>query len=391
MMDQYKMDKAFEKICLLLLFLFAISFLNLAGYIVCAVFFVFLFVVARYPLLLDRNFFILLFFSIFYYANYALNWGFGVKETIWYLLAPWWCYLCGKWFVVYAPGKDPLRKLALTLAGGFFLHGVLNVFAYVRSYGIVYVLNTTYRITVDFWRGDVISVTASSLYYVPLMTLAIGYLFCGSVKKMKVLAWFVIVAGAAANVLYANRTAFIIIAVLFTAGAVLALFRKNSMKAWFTAAALLAVVLLLWVTDLGGIRTWVTGLRVVERFAGGDTGRISLWVEFLRSDWWKYPFGGNRVGTRYVHNLWLDILRTVGILPCLLLLVFTVCSLADIKRFCKWGGRRDWIYVYMIAGILLSSAVEPVMSANPYYVMLLVMIMGGINGVTIRSETLEER
>ena len=64
MMNQYKMDKAFERICLLLLFLFAISFMNWAGYIICLVFFVFLFVVARYPLLLDRNFFVLLYNSL---------------------------------------------------------------------------------------------------------------------------------------------------------------------------------------------------------------------------------------------------------------------------------------------------------------------------------------
>lgn len=391
MMIQYKMDKAFEKICLLLLFLFAISFMNWAGYIICAVFFVFLFVVARYPLLLDRNFFILLFFSIFYYTNFTLNWGFGVKETIWYLLAPWWCYLCGKWYVVYASGGDPLRKLTLILAGGFFLHGVLNVFAYVQTYGIVYVLSTTYRITVDFWRGDVISVTASSLYYVPLMTFAIGCLFLGSTKRGKAASWLVILLGALANVLYANRTAFVIIALLFVVGVIMILFRKNNVKAWVGVSMLTVVLAAVWTSDLGGLRSWVSGLRVVERFTGNDMGRVSLWIDFLGSDWWRYPFGGNRIGQRYVHNLWLDILRTVGILPFLLLIVFTVCSLFDIKRFFKNCGRRDWVYGFMLAGILLSCAVEPVMSANPYYVMLWVMLMGGINGMSLRPATLEER
>lgn len=379
-MIQPKMDARIEKLCLLVLFLFAISFLNLAGYIVCVVFLIFLFAIIRYPLLLDGNFFVLLYFSLFYFCNHMIHEGLGFKELIWYLLAPWWIYLCGKWYVAYSTLENPLRRLVMILAGGFFLHGMLNVFAYINTYGISYVLSTPYRITMDFWRGEVISVTASSLYYVPLMTLSVGYLFCGSRKKTKVLAFCVIVLGVMVNVLYANRTAFVILASLIAVGVTARLTKRDSAKAWMGTLLAIAAIIVIWSFDIGGVRTWLVNLRVVERFQDSDMSRFDLWGDFLSSEWWRHPLGGEKIGSRSVHNLWLDTMRSVGILPFLLLVLFTVNSIVDVHRFCTRNGKKAGVYAYMIAGIMLSCGVEPVMSANPYYVMLWIMVIGGING-----------
>jgi len=375
-----------EKIILALLFLFAISLFNLAGYILAGIFIAWFFITLNRKHVLDKAFLALLLFSVAYFLTYALFWPVGVKEVIIYLIAPWGCYLLGQELIAFSKDDRMLYKMTFVLAAGFFAHGVLNFYAYVTTYGV----DSPYRVTVDYWRNDILSVTGCSLYYVPLMSLAIGYLFYGQKRLWKLASLAVISVGVMVNVVYSNRTAMYLVAILTVLGVATSLFRKNaSPKTWLTILFILALVSFAWTTDIMGFRSVILDLNVTKRIVGSDVGRFSVWRDFLTSDWWSHPLGGDRVVLQYgyAHNLWLDTLRTVGFAPFFLLIGFSFMAFFSVSKFYKSAEDGQKPYVYLILGTTISCAVEPIIASNPYYFLMLLMIIGGIKGIFRKQRT----
>lgn len=74
-------------------------------------------------------------------------------------------------------------------------------------------------------------------------------------------------------------------------------------------------------------------LKIVRRLLYGDkSSRFKTWTSYLFSgDWLRYPFGGQKSEFAYhgewVHNLWLDILNKVGLIPFVIAVIFTITSI----------------------------------------------------------------
>lgn len=87
-------------------------------------------------------------FSTSYFVIYTFNFGFAVKSLIIYLWGPWAAYLFGKWFVLSDNSDRSFQEMTNTLTFGFFLHGVLNLLAYLKS--DYYAQYAYQRVSVDF-------------------------------------------------------------------------------------------------------------------------------------------------------------------------------------------------------------------------------------------------
>lgn len=370
-----------EKVIYTLLAAFAVSLFNFAGQILAVLLVLFVFFYLNGKISMDSEFVSLIAFSLFYFITYLLFWSAGIKEIITYLIAPWGCYLIGRDIVRYSKDRRVFQKVILILVIGFWLHGMLNLLTCIQKQGLANMLSSPFRITYDFWRQSLISVTGCSFYYIPAIALPIGYLFFGKGKKGMILSWIGLITSLLANYLYANRTAFYIAAILVVLCYLLVLSsRKVSLGHWIMLAVITAAAILVWSLDIYGIRTAIMGSKLAKRVSGDEVGRISVWIKFLKSDWWMHPFGGEKVGDGFAHNLWLDTLRTAGIVPFLSLIVFSVLTVFQFFRFCKKAGNAALPYFIMLAGICLSFLVEPVIEANPYYFLVAIMMIGCIKG-----------
>ena len=154
----------------------------------------------------------------------------------------------------------------------------------------------------------------------------------------------------------------------------------------------IAAIVGIWVTDFLNIKTFIMNLGVVDRIIFEDVGRVQSWIQYVQSDWWRYPFGGE-LGTfsgGYVHNMWLDTMYSVGWIPFLLLIVFTVQSIFVIKKFYVNDKANRRVYVYLIVGMTISCMVEPIIIANPYYFLSILMMIGALQGQNLKDKIMQE-
>lgn len=378
-----------ERAVLLVLFLFSLSFLNLAGYLYpLAAAFVLLYRPGQ--LRISAAVAVLALFSVLYFAVYSIHYGLSLNAAVWYLLGPWSAWLMGKTFV--ERGGGPLRLLWVT-AGGMWLHGVLNLWAYLRSgYFDQY---RYYRQSVDFWRGALSNVNATGLLFTFAAALSAGALFSGVRPRRKLAAGLVLLGSVAASVFFANRALplalLVILACCFLFG------RRETggrTRAILLAAAALAAIALL--ADVGEIASCLGGLKLVQRLlTDGGGARLNVWGEFFaRWNFAAHPWGGGAMlkgsDFRYFHNLWLDVYNRTGLFPFLALAAATLCAAMEFFRFRRaaaarglWDLRRTFTCVAAAAAV--NCLLEPILEGNPYYFLILLMYLGAAEGVTERE------
>lgn len=138
------------------------------------------------------------------------------------------------------------------------------------------------------------------------------------------------------------------------------------------------------------IRDWSTD--------GGILGniRFTLWIEALKLIL-QYPMGSSHIVIipyegrieGFAHNTWIDIGRTGGVIPFVLMVIFTV--IVCIRLVQIWKREKcveKYALIAVFIGMTLYCMFEPVLNANPYFfcgeVFLSGMVMGGYNAIRKR-------
>lgn len=389
-----KRTNAADTITVVGLFLFSIAAFNLSGQFFFALTLYF-FIRKSKIIVIEKQDLLLLLFSASYFVVYTFNFGFAVKSLIIYLWGPWAAYLFGKWFVLSDDSEHSFQKMTNTLTSGFFLHSVLNLFAYLRS--DYYAQYAYQRVSVDFWRGDMVSVISTGLMLTFAVALSTSMLFshCGFQKKLVALVVLLISIFEAS--FFAYRTMIVIILAL-AAFNLLRWLHDSSVRTGGKAlliglAALIFVAIFALVfLNAFGIRDELMSLKIVQRLLYGDkSSRFKTWISYLFSgDWLRYPFGGQKSEFAYhgewVHNLWLDILNKVGLLPFVLAVIVTITGMRSVYgtavRMKKMNHNALSNQIASLGlGALLICVPEPVIDANPYFFFAILMLLGGIKGL----------
>ena len=391
-----------ENILMLIMFCFSISLFNKTGYFfagtVVLMFFLYLKKIrVTIPVI------ILLIFSMTYFVFYIRHDELTVNSVIIYLFGPWCAYILGKTYVECSLRKNAFMELVISLSLGMWLHGMLNWIAYLRSeHAATY---EHYRLAVDIWRGDIVSVTVTGMFFTFAAAISIGVLFSNVKRMYKYMAGIVVVSCFVVTVFFANRTLLLIMAVLFCWRGLGVLFsQKESGRTKLFIITMVVITLLLFFVvfsyNIAGIRDWVMSLKIVQRFLSGESGgRTKAWSYILRdNNWLKYPWGGRYIVrdsfVSYLHNLWLDIYNVVGIVPFAALVAFTALYVGRFFHFSKFLSNNDRfdenkvIQCLMIA-LVLNSAVEPVIDANPYYFLTCLVFLGAMEGEMHRRNTVK--
>ena len=374
-----------------LMVLFAVDFFDLSG-IILTLLLLLLFIFFAKEVKLDGNAFVLLIFSVSYTLSFFYYEGLTLDGIIKYALAPWGCYVLGL-NLLRLKGDASSVDVSRLMLIGFFIHGFLNLIASVNQFGTDF--NNAFRYAYDFWQRRAISVTTAALYYSPMVFFSIGVLMTRNPKKRKIVNIAIISIAIFATLLYQNRTLILANGIVVFVGAVTILFdsrieKKQKTRLLLGIGVLLGIVLIIWITDMAGVRSFLQETSFYARLTGSNgegQDRTKIWTSFIFGEAWKYPFGGNKAvlykNKPYVHNTWLDVYRKCGVIPFLSLSLFTLSAIKSTLLYSKLGGTRNSDYhaiTMTMIGIMTMFFVEPVIDANPYIFYLPIIMLGLING-----------
>ena len=387
-----------EVIANIVLLCFAISLFNLAGYIFAAMLLVTLFYNVGL-IKISTPELTLMGFSLFYFVIYSFHFPVTIEEFILFLAGPWGAYLIGKQYVLRSRSKNAMMTLIVILAAGMCLHGLLNWVAMLQS---EYMLSYAYkRESVDFWRGDVVSVTVTGMFFTFATGLAIGALFSHTKGKLKILAVVTLIACLGATIFFANRTLLVVAAIMLVCyiAATMVSAKVSAARKTLMLAAMgfvLLILVLAFAFNWFGMTDKIMSLKLFQRMSGEEGGRMDQWKLILEDNaFLRYLLGGGNIalngGERYLHNLWLDIYNRVGILPFIMIVTFTVQMAARYMPFRRQMLRHGKVvectcFTALLVALVLNCMVEPIIEANPYYFLIVLMFLGAMNGQTRKLE-----
>ena len=376
-----------DTLFLILLFCFSISLFNLAGYFFAATAFILLlFNVKRITVSVPEL--ILFMYSSVYYAYYTMYRGISIEYFIIFLIGPCAAYIIGRLYMQNMTAEDnSFLVFIVVVATGMFCHGVLNVYAYVNSEH--YALYEFYRQSVDFWRGGIVNVKTTEMFFTFASGISIGVLFSKTKLKFKILAVAVLTVSLGITIFFANRTLIIICLVVF----IWQFFVSNiprQTKIFITIIVAVAILLLVFLTNGTGLGGNLSTLKIIRRITEGEaSSRFNVWWNFFDDyKFLRYPFGGAFIvkgtGLSYLHNMWLDVYNTVGFIPFIIIIVFTVMMIKEFriyKNVMLDAGKETEYVVFkcLMLATVFNCMVEPIIEANPYYFLSVLMFLGAMN------------
>lgn len=334
---------------------------------------------------LDRDFVFLSLFAMVYALFYMFDTEkAGVQFIFIYAFFPGFFYLFGKYLVVPKMATGHLVFLFFAIGFLFSLSALVSVVVNLREGGFVQLG----RDIPMLGTGVPKKATLMAAYLTFNMCLPIIYL----IRQRKIPIILQLVAGGIfmASLLsifrLGSRTQLVIcllaivISLLFVVPRQTA---KANAKLGLFVALVVIVVLQFGLLNMDADYFSVLGARLQESdntaSAGGRTG---LWAQAL-GNLFAHPLGWAGPGVRFAHNLWLDVARYAGLIPFVLLVLFTVRSLRNTYKAIRKNPNELLLNTTLLnftLASLLIFFVEPVMEGLFFLFTLFCLFQGMING-----------
>ena len=401
-MNKTKINKS-EIIILITLFCFAISLFNLAGYIFIVMSLITLLFFAN-KVSFSKIELLLILFSIAYSYFHYIHFGLSISDVVLLLIGPTCAFTIGRVYIRKSTMSNALVLFVLVLSFGMYCHGMLNILAYYRSSYIDYY--DYYRHSVDFWRGELVNVKTTEMLFTFATGIALGVVFTNYPIKYRIASAGVIIASLGVSAFLANRTLIIIIAAVLVWRAIWWMANKKvsfTLKMATVLMLLCCVVLLAYLINSNafGFRDYFYSLKITKRFlSDNETGRFNIWYSFFEKlRFLKSPFGGGDlvrvIGEEYFHNMWLDVYNISGCIPFAFLVCLTMVLFREFfsfSRILKRTGQYNLNIVFqsLMIAVLMNMMVEPIIEANPYYFLIIIMFSGAMNEYKKKMENLGE-
>ncbi len=246
--------------------------------------------------------------------------------------------------------------------------------------------------TIDsFWRGGQSDIaTIIGLYASLGLCLAPVLLFMARRKIRSYQAWvfsaiiiLFVVNALFIIIVFQDRTPLVALALSFIA--CLGVFLLSKQEDSGSGNKKLFKALLIFV-GLGiaafAVMSYVNLSDVFVRFSnkGLDTPRFAAWADMI-SELPAHLAGGRTAainGLNYVHDTWLDVAYTAGVLPFLFLLIFNISHFWSTFKVIKSGFPQLLRLIICALGVSFVTGlfVEPVLSGYPYYFGLSCLFFG---------------
>jgi len=283
---------------------------------------------------LDFNFFLLVLFSLSYALFYGLNPIGGTQFIFIYATAPPFFYLLGKYLIKDFTSSTLIFNL-------LFIIGFLFSFSYLISVLINFLeggFSQLDRSLPYFWTGSLVSATRMGAYFslnmcIPALLIANQ----GRLKLLhKILAIVLFVLSLICVLRLGSRTQLGIMLITITIALIYVVPKqslKNNVILTVIIAGLLTVIYQNVSFDLNAdwLSTFAGRMDKGASDIASGGGRTERWTKSL-SYMFEKPLGWGLNEFGFAHNLWLDVLRVSGILPFIILIVFSIRSFSSSRK-----------------------------------------------------------
>ncbi|MGE0278689.1 MAG: hypothetical protein AB7R40_25095 [Nitrospiraceae bacterium] len=259
----------------------------------------------------------------------------------------------------------------------------------VQRYSVADALAEDYfKLIPSVWSGTLINRTSLGAFASLGMCLIGVLLFWRNIATLKhgsllvALIALCVALGSYSNIVLANRSPVIAMALSFTVCWCLWVTNAPWTRMLSTAAILtaLAFPIYAWWTSVADqiARLYIVG-RVLDE--GLDTaGRVSSWIA-MSSNLFTYTDGGRLAdiaGNTYVHNLWLDVAWDAGLMAFCLLIAFHFSHLPSLLRVTVTA-KRSSLGIFLVAmsiSFFANFMQEPTLAASPLYFSVSCLFLG---------------
>ncbi len=305
------------------------------------------------------------------------------------VLLPLFFQITGRYLISAAEDKNARLKRMWMLLGvfvaGYTIHAGLNakIFFDLRS-------ELWGRHWPDFWTGVYVPATQHSIYFLPVLALVFPAVLY--IRNHKGLCVSVLAASAFSlwfSIITQSRIPLLVFALVFAGEIILFfIFNQNNKKA--KRVLLLCGVVMLALAAIGSLFVWLnwetvqsSSLYAAFSRDGGILHNVRFQVQRnVLKQLFIYPFGGYQMdlaGLNYAHNVWLDMANAAGIIPFVLLVLYTVLGVYDLlmllKKDCVCPGIK-YVAAGLWASLMLYYLVEPALESTVQYIVPWTFISG---------------
>lgn len=354
--------------------------------------------------LLSKNFYfdketIFLFMGMFVYSiGSQLNMGWLIKFT----LLPVLFYDYGK-SVIMIQNREECEKrtriVIIIVSLGLFAGSVLNAVSWYQ-YGF-----EGGRAWREFWTGQTLPATQHvywSLFIVALIFYGICYwkksCLINSILVLGGLwsVWFSLVTGSRIIVLIFGIVLFINI-ILYCYFNWQDERKRGYIKKGLIGIIVLSVLLTAaYMLNLGGIFDPIKKSYMWTR-NGGILHNIRFQAQLtILKQLFVHPFGGRKIEAElyYAHNVWLDMANSGGVLPFILILIYTILSVMGLFKLLQnpdISQEIKYLLVSVYISLFLYFMVEPALDANLMCWVIWMLICGLVKGNLVQKSNLSKK
>lgn len=376
----WALNKTTDRIINILVFLLAINIFHYGQFILPII--CLLITIDRKKLNIENvKVFILL--CLFAITFFAFSYKLGFYSVMGFCLPM--AYYIGTNILV--PSQENVKKLIYIVAFGMASHVVLNFVMDFSAFGFEYV---TSRIHYDVWTHTNIKETITAINY----TFIIGcvyYLFTYEKNKyVKISGILLLILLFLYNIGLGRRTPILMLAISLLISIIFDILKyKNKYiykKILFLALIILVCAIFIAILvffNIFGLKDLVNSFIIVKKFiwSGLKTERVQLFLDAVKLMPY-HLFGGQEISNTvgiYIHDLWMDTYDFAGIIPYLLLIIYSILYLINMIKIYKSNGiisSYKILFITLFVVISIQMFLDPIMTGSSIFLIVSVIVGG---------------
>lgn len=330
------------------------------------------------------NMSILILFTI----TYSITAYFYGKFSLPFLITPGVAYYIGSIIVNKRENENKISGFIISIAIGLAIHAILN-------FGYALISNNVNRNTLDIWSRQISSATLQAMMLVMIESLLYYIIIYVRNMKIKVALLILFGVGIIYNIRLGTRSTLIVCMVTFMCAMILSLFLEKDKKKILKKIGIILLCIICIIVLIGacyyynifGIGDKINNSQLYKRFTNEKDADYSSSIRILAlksalTQMFDYPLGGYQmklISVKYVHNLWLDVNYATGIIPFILIILYTILVLKSLIMTIKnksFSNSYKMLVFSIYIGVLMSFAFEPIIEGAPYYFIMFCLING---------------
>lgn len=392
MRTYYRKRDIFFGLFYILLFLFSIRFLNRNNtFLLLTAGVVFYLCLVQRHLYISMEVVILFIYGLTYYY-FSVKWGTdpGLTYFVTSAIGAPLLYIVGQNIILLFDNRENrYKKICWICSVGMFLFAMLG---YLKN-GVVfnYENGADIRAIPDFWTQELWQATNINGYCVLAIILSLFSLLNGNRGMKRIISIILFASSVYISLVTAARTnlflsalviiLFIILKAILNKSETLKI-RKVTAKKTMLICGFVFLIFPIIVDALDRFLISLPLQAFLERLSHRhltikDDSRWEMWANVIK-EIPNHPFG-NIITEHDAHNMYLDVARISGIIPMILLIVFSIMVVVNCFKMlnCIYLSQEIRILnALLITSMLLSFMIEPVMTAKPFVFIIFCMICG---------------